>query len=125
MHRGVRLFMRFGIGGAINTLLTYLIFLVLVSVIDYRAAYTVVFAAGIVLSYWINASFVFKSRHSRARIAKYCLVYLSQYLAGLLLLYVFVDTLRLPSAVAMLLVIGITAPITFVLLGTVLDQRSA
>ena len=46
--------------GAVNTVLTYGIYLLLVLFIAYPAAYTVSYASGVFISYYLNARFVFK-----------------------------------------------------------------
>src|SRR5436309_3269739 len=57
-------FLGFVIVGAINTALTYALFLFIQQYVHYWIAYTIAFVIGIVLSYLLNVVFVFKSGHS-------------------------------------------------------------
>jgi putative flippase GtrA len=55
-------FTGFLVVGAVNTALTYVLFLVLARYTHYRIAYTIASVVG--MSYVLNALFVFKGRHS-------------------------------------------------------------
>lgn len=105
-------FARFLIVGATNTAFSYVVFLALYLVMHYQAAYALSYAAGIVLSYFLNVHFVFKTRRSLASFLKFPFVYLLQYGLGALVLGLLVRK-GVDPRLAMLGVIAITVPITF------------
>ena len=53
---------RFVASGALNTISTYLVYCGLVAFIAPQIAYAIVFALGIVIAYWLNSKFVFRTR---------------------------------------------------------------
>ena len=108
-------FARFVFFGALRTLVAYAIYLVLLWFLSYALAYTISYAAGIFISYWINARFVFGEQLRLSRALQYPLVYLFQYLLGLALLYLLVEIANLPESVSPLLIIVVTVPATFLL----------
>jgi putative flippase GtrA len=108
-------FVRFIVAGAINSGLTYILYLFLLRVLPYPAAYTLSFAAGIALSLVLQGTWVFRSRITVRKAIQFPLVYVVQYLSGLALLALFVEKLRLPREFAPLLVVACTIPLTFVL----------
>ena len=106
---------KFVIGGGINTVFTYCLYLGLQVILAYQVAYAVAFAFGIVFSYWFNAMVVFKTAISWKGLFAFPLVYLVQYLLSAVLLSVFVERLDIPQSVAPLTVIVLTIPVTFML----------
>ena len=66
-------FTGFLVVGAVNTALTYVLFLVLARYTHYRIAYTIASVVG--MSYVLNALFVFKGRHSTRAKFKFPFVY--------------------------------------------------
>ena len=106
-------FLRFLIVGGVQTVLSYLFFLLLIQWLAYPVAYSLTYCAGIVLSYFLHVLFVFKERVRLPTFLKFPLVYLVQYLAGLVLLWLFVDLLHITPAWAMVAVIALTIPVTF------------
>ena len=69
-------FTGFLVVGAVNTALTYVLFLVLARYTHYRIAYTIASVVG--MSYVLNALFVFKGRHSTGAMFKFTFVYVFQ-----------------------------------------------
>lgn len=108
-------FVRFIVCGVINTGGTFIIYLCLLWVVSYPAAYTISYVAGVFISYWLNARFVFHEALSIARAIQYPVVYLVQYLLGLGLLFLLVEVAHLSDIVAPLLVVILTLPVTFLL----------
>ena len=105
--------LRFVLAGFANTAVTYTLYLGLLNVLSYRWAFTLAFAAGILLSYLLNAAFVFRKPVALATFLRFPIVYVVQYLAGLLLLAFFVDAMGVPEWLAPALVLGITIPLTY------------
>lgn len=104
---------KFLIGGGINTAFTYGLYFGLQVSLPYQLAYALAFAAGIVFSYWFNATIVFKTRISWKGFFTFPLVYVMQYLLSAVLLSVFVERFSIPQSIAPLAVIVLTIPITF------------
>jgi putative flippase GtrA len=103
--------------------LGFIIYVCLLWLCPYGLAYTISYAAGIFISYWLNAKFVFQERLSIGHALQYPIVYLVQYLLGLSLLFLLVEVVHLSEIVSPLLVIVVTVPITF-LLSRYLIRRS-
>jgi putative flippase GtrA len=108
-------FVRFAFFGGINTGITYVIYLVLLSLLPYGIAYTISYAAGIFVSYWLNATFVFGEKLSVSRALQYPLVYVVQYVLGICVLYLLIEVLGCSRVLAPLLVVIVTLPVTFLL----------
>ncbi len=102
---------RFLIAGGANTLVTAGLLALLSLVIDPRLAYTLVFAAGVVLSTVLADRFVYGVRMNRAAVTAYVLLYLLVYLVGLLVVHLWAAAGQPPAASS--LVVVITAPLTF------------
>lgn len=107
--------LRFVIAGGANTAATYVLYLGLLEVVDYRVAFTTSFIVGIVLAYSLNAWFVFRTRWSLLTLFGYPVVYLVQYGLGLLLLTVEVDSLGVDRRFAPFINVVILLPVTFLL----------
>lgn len=108
-------FSRFLIVGAVNTIVTYLIYVTLVLFCAYPVAYTVTWALGIFISYFLNARLVFRIKLRLVSALQYPVVYLAQYVIGLVLLYLLVERAHFSKFVAPILVVFVSAPITYVL----------
>jgi putative flippase GtrA len=104
---------RFVVAGATNTGITYLLYLGLLQLMPYVAAYSFTFLAGIALGYTLNTYVVFKARATVKSAAMYPLMYVLNYLVGVGLLYALVELLGVPNEVAPLLVIAASAPVMY------------
>ncbi|MDR5834607.1 GtrA family protein [Caballeronia sp. LZ034LL] len=116
---------RFLLSGGLNTLATYLIYLALVRVLQYQVAYTVTYVIGIVLSYFLNALWVFRSRPTARTALMFPVAYLGQYLVGVALLSVCVSVLGIDKRLAPLVVIAVTVPLMYVLSRFVFQSKPA
>jgi putative flippase GtrA len=106
---------RFLLSGAFNTAVTYMLYLALLQFLPYWVSYTLTFAFGIGLAYVLGRYFVFGIPRVGTRIFLFPLIYLFQYIAGLLIVYVWVDLLHWHPNLAPLGSMTITTPLTFVL----------
>lgn len=104
---------RFLIAGAINTVTSYVIYLALLHAIGYLPAYSAGYAAGVVVSYFLNTRFVFRTAPRLSSFVRFPLVYVAQYLLGGLLLWLGVDVLGIPRELALAFSIAVTVPFTF------------
>jgi putative flippase GtrA len=114
---------RFLIAGTINTAVTYAAYWLLLRVVGYRVAFTLAFALGIVVSYCLNARFVFREPLRLRAFAKFPLVYVAQYLLGLAVVSICVEWLDLPAVIAPLLALVVTIPVTYLLSRAVIVAR--
>jgi putative flippase GtrA len=114
---------RFILAGAFNTAVTLVLYVALLAFLPHPVAYTVTFAAGVVLSYLLNRSYVFRSAGGVATMLLFPMVYVVQYLVGLLVVLVWVDLLILPAALASIAAVIVTLPITYALLRWVFVAR--
>ena len=119
-----REFVRFMLVGASNTLLSWVLFVVLVRFMHYPVAYTLAYAAGIVNSYLLNVCFVFRERVSITSFLKFPLVYLLQYGLGLLLMSLLAGKFGMKPEVAMTVVILITLPVTFLATRKIIKKKT-
>lgn len=106
-------FTRFLLAGATNTLLSYLLYLFLLEFLAYLLAYSIAYCIGIAISYFLNVYFVFNKRVSFAGFVKFPIVYVLQYGLGVGLLWLLVDSAGIAPAIAMVSVIIVTIPVTF------------
>lgn len=114
--------LRFLGAGAGNTVVTYLLYLGLIRVINYNIAYAICYVVGIVFSYWLNLRFVFKTSGSLTKFVLYPVVYLMQFLFGILILNLIVQQLHMPKEYAPIAIIFLTLPVTYLLSKAILEQ---
>src|SRR6266700_6116165 len=88
-------FARFIVAGALNTLGTYFLYLILLRVMGYRTAYSISFLVGIFTSYYLMAIFTFQRKTNWRGMVRYPIVYIFQYFLGIFLLYILVERLSL------------------------------
>lgn len=117
-------FGRFLLAGAANTVLTVVLFEGLRRVLPYLVAYSLAYVTGIVVSYLLGTAFVFSRRRTVRSAALFPLVYLAQYLLGVLLMWWLVERLAVDATMALFIVIAVSVPITFLLSRAVLIAGS-
>jgi len=101
--------------GAVRTVLSYGIYLLLVLFLAYPTAYTVSYVADIFISYYLNARFVFREKLRLSKALQFPIVYLAQYLIGLGSLYLLIEVAHLSKFFAPIVVVIITVPCTYLL----------
>ncbi|MGN7761964.1 GtrA family protein [Paenibacillus sp. 22594] len=116
-------FLKFVISGGINTLATYLMYLLLLLFFNYSLSYTISYVSGIFLSYYLNTVFVFKEKVSFKKFLKFPIVYLIQYLVNIFMLYVLVERVHLSTGIVPLIVIVVTIPITYALSKLIIKSK--
>ena len=114
-------FVRFLIAGGLNTALTYALYLLLLRFWDYLPAYSAAYVVGILLSYFLNASFVFRIRPTTSKLLKFPLVYLAQYATGAAILWICVEWFGVPRELGLVFSIAASVPITFLAARVVLQ----
>ena len=114
---------KFMVVGGINTLSTYIIYVLCVLFVKFTIAYTIAYLVGIIISFYLNTIFVFQSNISFKKFLKFPFIYVIQYFIGLFLLHLIVEFFKLNKLVAPILVIILTFPVTFVLSRKILKRR--
>jgi putative flippase GtrA len=117
-----REFLLFLLCGGVNTGASYLVYVLGLRVLPYTVAYTVAYAAGIFLSYCLNAKVVFRRRLRLTAALKYPIVYLAQYVVGIALLYALIEFAGVSQLIAPVLVVVLTIPLTFHLSRYIINQ---
>jgi len=116
-------FLKFLVSGGINTLATYLMYLLLLLFYNYSISYSISYVAGIFLSYYLNSVFVFKEKISFRKFLKFPLVYIVQYLINMLLMYILVEYVQMYAQIVPLVAMVITVPITFLLSKMIIKSK--
>jgi Predicted membrane protein len=114
---------RFVMAGGINTILSYAIYLLLLTIASYVTAYSISFVVGIVSGYTLNTFLVFKQPWALKKLFQYPLVYLAQYLVGILLLSILVVYLSINEKLAPLIIVVLLLPLTFILSRMIIKPR--
>ena len=122
-HPKFLIWIRFLVGGTINTGFTYGVYLLLGGLFFYQIAYAIAYAVGILFSYWFNSSFVFKTPLRWKSLISYPVVYVVQYFVSALLLGIFIEFIDIPPQVGPLLVLLLMIPLTFFMTRWVLCPR--
>lgn len=110
-----RRWVRFLVGGAVNTGVTYGLYFLLQKGLHYQLAYGIAYGFGVVFSYWFNAVVVFDAPLSWKGLFTYPVVYIVQYLVSALFLSLIVEVLAVPSQIGPLLVVILMIPLTYVM----------
>lgn len=116
-------FVKFLFFGLLNMGLSYLFYLLALQLMPYLLAYTLSYIAGILISYFLNSIFVFKTDLHWKKALQYPLVYLAQYLLGSITLGFFVEALALPPSIAALINTIFLVPISFILSRLILRRN--
>ena len=105
--------LRFLIGGVLNVAVGYGGYLIFLHWFRYEVAYAFAYVLGIAVSYVFSALYVFRQPMRWRSALRYPLVYLLQFLLGLILLKILVDVMHMPQRFAPLAVAVLTLPATF------------
>lgn len=117
-------FIRFVLFGGVNTLLGYLIYVILLIFLNYKVSFTITYVSSIFISYYLNSKFVFYRKASLKKGLLYPSVYLIQYLTCMLLLHIFVEILNLSKFIAPILAVLLTVPVTFFLSRSIIKGQA-
>lgn len=116
-------FIKFLFVGLANTAFSSVVYLVLDLVLPYKIAYSMAYVSGLVLSYLLNAKWVFQASVSKKSFFTFPLVYVPQYLISVLCLHVLVERYGISERVAFFLVIILSIPVTFLLSRIILKPK--
>ena len=112
-------FARFLLSGLLNTVITYLLYLGFLQICSYRIAYTMAFVLGVFISYGLNAVFVFRSGVAIRSLIRFPVVYIAQYVLGLVIVASLVEFAEIAAWIAPIFAIIVTVPMTFILSRTI------
>lgn len=110
-----KIFYKFLISGGVNTILTYVVYIFLLMFLPYVVSYTMSYIFGVVCAYISNRFFVFKKHQGLKSVALLFLIYIIQYVLGVLILWFWVEQLGFAARLAPLVAIIVTVPVTYVL----------
>lgn len=105
--------LRFLIGGAANTALSYLTYLVAILFLPYAVSFCISFIFGIIFAFVLNSRFVFRTHLRWAKLWGVSVIYLAQAFLGLMLLTFWIETSKIDKRIAPLLNVAILTPATF------------
>jgi len=108
-------FFRFLLTGGLNTCVTYGLYLILLNFFTYTVSYSISYVCGILLAFLLSRYFVFKEHQGLKSVLFFPLVYVAQYLFGLLIVWIWVSVLRLPESLAPLTAVALSLPLTYTL----------
>jgi putative flippase GtrA len=128
---------RYLVGGGVNTVLVYIIYLLLLFVTTWQVANTVSYIIGVFSAYYINARYVFRQPLRWNKAVQFPLVYLLQYALTMALSALLIDVLHIgrlfpiqidgldvDAVVAPAIVTFVTIPVTFLATRLLLKPRS-
>ncbi|MGM9926086.1 MAG: GtrA family protein [Bacillus sp. (in: firmicutes)] len=116
---------RFVVVGGINTVTFYVFFLLLHHTVGmyYLAAHILAFFISMVGSYFLNVFFTFGVRPSWKTFLQFPITQAVNVTVSSLLVYVFVEWLKIPSVVAPLFAVFFTVPITYIITAKILKRK--
>src|SRR5690606_911915 len=95
------------------------------SFLSYGYALTIGYIFGISSSYLLNTILVFKHKPTWAKFFQFPVVYIVQYFASLLIIFICVEYLGIGERIAYLFSVMITIPLTFALSRFIITRPSA
>lgn len=115
--------LRFLVGGLLNLAVGYGSYLILLHWMRYEIAYAIAYVIGIVVSYAFNALYVFRQPMRWRSALRFPLVYLLQFLLGLVLLKILIEMIDVSPKYAPLAVAVLTIPATFFASRVIIHSR--
>lgn len=114
-------FVKFIGAGVINTLASYLLYVLFALFLNYQVAYAIAFIFGIVLSFVLNARYVFQVQQTMKKFFLFPLVYLVQYLLGAGMMSLIVEVFKIDKFLAPLIVTISLIPVSYMLTKKILQ----
>lgn len=108
-------FLKFIGAGVINTIASYLVYLLLVLFFNYQISYAIAFIFGIILSFVLNTKYVFEVEQTLKKFILFPLVYLIQYLLGAFMMNFIIEILVINKFFAPLIVTVCLLPVSYLL----------
>ena len=115
---------RFFIVGASNTLLVYLLYVVLIKLgVDYKLALFFDYLFGIIFGYLLNRYWTFASNKHRLSFIKYVVLYIVVFILNILFLILLVDFLLLDPIYSQFFIVLIISLVSFLVQNTWVFSR--
>ncbi|PJK01612.1 polysaccharide synthesis protein GtrA [Lysobacteraceae bacterium NML03-0222] len=114
---------RFLIGGAINTLLAYAIYLLLLYITPYATAYTLSYVIGIISGFAINTYFVFHSKWNWRKFFSFPLIHIFNYIASMGIVVASTEILGIPKQISPIIATATMLPINFILTKALISDK--
>ena len=108
-------FLKFIGAGVINTIASYLVYLLLVLFLNYQVSYAIAFVFGIILSFVLNTKYVFEVEQTFKKFVLFPLVYLVQYLLGAYMMSFIIEIIGINKMFAPLIVTVCLLPVSYLL----------
>ena len=105
---------RFGMVGALATLIQYCIYVALLNLMGENISYTIGYVVSLCVNFILTNYFTFKTNPSKKKGFKFVLAHTINYLLQIVLLNAFIN-ININSKIAPLLVYSISIPINFLL----------
>lgn len=115
-------FIRFGLVGVFSTLLNYVLYLLFLPLVNTYIAFTIGYGVSFIANFYLSVFFTFKTHASLKKGLGFGLSQGINYLIQLALLYLFIG-MGISKKLALIPVIAIVIPISFILVRTVLKSR--
>ena len=116
-------FIKFLSAGVINSLASYLLYLLLVLFLSYQISYAMAFIFGIVLSFVLNTKYVFKVDQTIKKFMLFPLVYFVQYILGALMLNFLIELIGINKFFAPLVIAVFLLPVSYILSKLILTNN--
>lgn len=118
-------FIKFLIVGVTNTFSNYIIYLILMKFLNvpYKPAYVIGYALSLVISYFLNVYFTYKSKPSIKSFLIFPISYLPNFLIQYFGVILLVDLMKLSPSFAPLITTAIALPLTFLLTRLVIKGK--
>lgn len=117
-------FIRYLAAGGINTITTYIVYLLILPLMHHQIAYGLTYVAGITTGYALNARLVFRQPLRWRKAVQFAIVFVIQYVLAAIFLEVFI-ALAMSRELAGLVSIAPTVPITFLISQWILKPKAA
>jgi putative flippase GtrA len=115
---------RYVLAGGFNTAATYAAYVALLPFVGYAISYTMTYAAGIALAYYLSARLVFRRPLQWRHAIQYPLVYVLQYGLGITLTTALIERVHLNAEFAAAVAIVLTVPFTFWLSRWIIKRKN-
>ena len=119
------IFTKYILFGLINTLITYLAYLLLLRTENFKAAYAITYFIGIILNFSFNSIYVFKSPFSIKNFFIFLYIPGIQFLLSYILLNFFVTILEISPKLAPILNILFLVPIGYFLVNKQIGDKTS
>jgi len=116
-------FIKFLGAGVINTIASYVVYVLLVLFLSYQISYAIAFLFGILLSFVLNTKYVFEVEQTIKKFVLFPLVYLVQYLLGAFMMNIIVEIIGVNKIFAPIVVSVCLLPVSYVLSKKILHLK--